>query len=93
MEGMLAFLLFAGALHVNFAKLADRKLPITLMASVGVIISTFIVGTGFWYLTKALGVEISYAWALVFGALISPTDPVAVLSLLKSVNVPESLEA
>ncbi len=93
MEGMLAFLLFAGALHVNFDKMADQKWPITLMATVGVVVSTFIVGTGFYYLVQAFGIDIPYAWALVFGALISPTDPVAVLSLLKSVNVPASLEA
>jgi len=93
MEGMLAFLLFAGALHVNFDRMADQKWPITLMATVGVVISTFIVGTGFYYLVQAFGINIPYAWALVFGALISPTDPVAVLSLLKSVNVPASLEA
>jgi CPA1 family monovalent cation:H+ antiporter len=93
MEGMLALLLFAGALHVNFDKMADQKWPITLMATVGVIVSTFIVGTGFWFLTGLFGYEIPFAWALVFGALISPTDPVAVLSLLKSVNVPASLEA
>ena len=58
-----------------------------------VIVSTFIVGTGFWYIANLLGVNIPYIWALIFGALISPTDPVAVLGLLKSVNVPESLEA
>lgn len=93
MEGMLAFLLFAGALHVNFEKLADQKWPITLMATFGVVLSTFIVGTGFWWLAGLFGVSIPYTWALVFGALISPTDPVAVLSLLKSVNVPPALEA
>lgn len=93
MEGMLAFLLFAGALHVNFDKMADQKWPITLMATIGVVLSTFIVGIGFYYLAGALGINIPFAWALVFGALISPTDPVAVLSLLKSVNVPAALEA
>lgn len=93
MEGMLAFLLFAGALHVNFEKMADQKWPILLMATFGVVLSTFIVGTGFWFLANLFSVEIPYAWALVFGALISPTDPVAVLSLLKSVNIPQTLEA
>ena len=93
MEGMLAFLLFAGALHVNFEKMADRKWIITLMATVGVVLSTFIVGTGFWVLAGIFGIDIPFAWALVFGALISPTDPVAVLSLLKSINIPPSLEA
>jgi len=93
MEGMLAFLLFAGALHVNFDKLRDQRWPITLMATFGVVISTFIVGTGFWLLAGWFDVALPYTWALVFGALISPTDPVAVLSLLKSVNIPPSLEA
>jgi len=93
MEGMLAFLLFAGALHVDFDFLKDQKWAIGVMATVGVLISTFIVGTGFWYLAQFFGVQIPFAWALVFGALISPTDPVAVLSLLKSINVPHSLEA
>ena len=93
MEGMLAFLLFAGALHVDFEFLADQKWPIGLMATVGVLVSTFLVGTAFWYLTGLFGVGIPFTWALVFGALISPTDPVAVLSLLKSVNIPASLKA
>lgn len=93
MEGMLAFLLFAGALHVDFDFLKDQKWPIGIMATFGVVISTFVVGTGFWYLAQIFGIELPYIWALVFGALISPTDPVAVLSLLKSINVPHSLEA
>ena len=93
MEGMLAFLLFAGALHVDFEFLRDQRWPIGLMATLGVLVSTFIVGTGFWLLTDLLGSPVPYAWALVFGALISPTDPVAVLSLLKSINIPRALEA
>lgn len=93
MKGMLGFLLFAGALHVDFGKLRDAKWAIGLMATCGVILSTFIVGTGFFWLAKAFGVALPYAWALVFGALISPTDPVAVLSILKTVKMPKSLEA
>jgi CPA1 family monovalent cation:H+ antiporter len=93
MEGMLAFLLFAGALHVDFDFLKDQRWPIAVLATLGVLISTFAVGGGLWYLSGAMGFQIPLAWALVFGALISPTDPVAVLSLLKSVNVPHSLEA
>lgn len=87
MNGMLSFLLFAGALHVNLADLARQKWMITLTASIGVIVSTLIVGFGFHYLT---GVPLLVA--LVFGALISPTDPVAVLGILKKVQVPKSLE-
>lgn len=93
MEGMLAFLLFAGALHVDYEFLKDQKWAIGVLATVGVLISTTIIGFGFWYISGILGIQIPLMWALVFGALISPTDPVAVLSLLKSVNVPHSLEA
>lgn len=93
MEGMLAFLLFAGALHVDFSYLRSQAAAITMMATLGVLISTAIVGVGFYYISGLLGVQIPLIWALVFGALISPTDPVAVLSLLKSINVPHALEA
>ncbi len=93
MEGMLAFLLFAGALHVDFSYLRTQAWAIGLMASIGVITSTFIVGFGLFFLAPIIGFEIPLIWALVFGALISPTDPVAVLSLLKSINVPHALEA
>lgn len=93
MEGMLAFLLFAGALHVDFEFLKDQKWAIGALATFGVLLSTCIVGFGFWYLSGVFGMQIPLMWALVFGALISPTDPVAVLSLLKSINVPHSLEA
>ena len=93
MKGMLGFLLFAGALHVDFNKIRDAKWAIGSMATLGVIMSTFIVGTGFYYIAKLLGADIPFIWALVFGSLISPTDPVAVLSILKSVKMPKSLEA
>jgi CPA1 family monovalent cation:H+ antiporter len=89
---LLAFLLFAGALHVDVSRLRDRKWIIGAMATLGLIISTVIVATGFWIVAAWLGVPIPFAWALVFGALISPTDPVAVLSVLKEVKVREALE-
>ena len=92
MKGMLGFLLFAGALHVDLGKLRDAKWAIGSMATFGVVLSTFIVGTGFWLLAKLFGIPLPFIWALVFGALISPTDPVAVLSILKSVKMPKSLE-
>lgn len=93
MHGMLSLLLFAGAMHVNLDILAERKWPIGSMATAGVLISTFIVGTGSWVILDLLGIPLPFAWCLVFGALISPTDPVAVLGILKTVKVPESLEA
>lgn len=93
LDGMLAFLLFAGALHVDFSALRDRAWIIAAMASLGVALSTLLVGTGIWLAGQAIGTPLPFIWALVFGALISPTDPVAVLATLKSVKVPQSLEA
>jgi len=92
LDGMLGFLLFAGAMHVNLSVLRERAWAVGSMATVGILISTGIVGVGFWLGADALGTPIPLAWALVFGALISPTDPVAVLSTLKAVEVPKTLE-
>ena len=93
MKGMLSFLLFAGALHVNLDDLLSRKWAIGSMATVGVLMSTFMVGFAVWGISLALGIGIPMMYCLVFGALIAPTDPVAVLGILKTVKVPESLEA
>lgn len=92
LDGMLAFLLFAGALHVDFSQMRRRRWSIGTMATVGVVVSTVAIGTTLWLLAPLLGLTIPYAWALVFGVLISPTDPVAVLAILKTVQVPKSLE-
>ena len=93
MNGMLSFLLFAGALHVDLTSLSKRKWTVLAMATIGVALSTAIVGFGFKALTSLLGFDIPLAWCLVFGALISPTDPVAVMGILKSAKVPPTLEA
>jgi CPA1 family monovalent cation:H+ antiporter len=93
MDGMLAFLLFAGALHVDVTSLKDRALPVIILATLGTVLSTAVVGSAFWFGSKMLGYPVSLAWSLVFGTLISPTDPVAVLSTLKNVAVPKSLES
>jgi monovalent cation:H+ antiporter, CPA1 family len=92
MEGMLSFLLFAGALHVDFDALRGRAWPVALMASLGVMISTTVIGVGIWLASAPLGWPVPLTWALVFGALISPTDPVAVLATLKVVKVPIAIE-
>ncbi len=92
LDGMLAFLLFAGALHVDLSVLRRRAWVVGTMATVGIVISIATVAIGFWLVAKALGLPVPFAWALVFGALISPTDPIAVMSTLKVVQVPESLE-
>ena len=93
MHGMLSFLLFAGALHVDLGELASRKWAIGIMATVGVLISTALVGIAMWGVFQLLGLDLPFLYCLVFGALISPTDPVAVLGILKTTKVPPSLEA
>jgi CPA1 family monovalent cation:H+ antiporter len=93
MKGLLSFLLFAGALHVDIDDLASRKWAIGSLATVGVLMSTALVGGAIYAVTGALGIHIGLAWSLVFGALIAPTDPIAVLGILKAVEVPDSLRA
>jgi CPA1 family monovalent cation:H+ antiporter len=92
MHGMLGFLLFAGALHVNFDDLLGQYRVIGSLATMGVLASTFLVGTMLWYVLSLTPVTLSYGYCLLFGALISPTDPIAVLSILKSAKAPKSLE-
>ena len=92
LHGMLAFLLLAGALHVDVAQLRSRAFTIGTTATAGVVVSTSIIGCGVWLAAEVLGVAISLPWALVFGALIRPTDPVAVLATLKEVSVSEDLQ-
>ncbi len=92
MHGMLSFLLFAGALHVNLRDLAAQKWIVGSLATFGTVASTFVVGTLFFFITRALGFEIGFSYCLLFGALISPTDPIAVLGILKTAGAPKSLE-
>jgi CPA1 family monovalent cation:H+ antiporter len=92
MHGILGALLFAGALEINLSDLADRKWSITLLATVGVLISTVVVGTLTWCAMRLLGMPLPYIYALLFGALISPTDPIAVIALIKRVGIPKNLE-
>lgn len=92
MEGLLGFLLFAGALHVNLDDLVQQKRVIALLATVGLLVSTGLVGGLVWVVTGMLGLDLPFVLCLLFGALISPTDPIAVLAVLKSLGVPKSLE-
>ncbi len=92
MHGMLSFLLFAGALHVNIDDLAKQKWVISSLASIGVVFSTFLIGSLTWIIFNLLNVDLDYIYCLVFGALISPTDPIAVLGILKKAGIPKSLE-
>ena len=93
MTGLLSFLLFAGALHVDLEYLAKQKWTIGTMASVGVILSTLIIGYSTYLLFNFLEIQVPLEYCLVFGALISPTDPIAVLGIMKTVDAPKSLEA
>ncbi len=92
LHGMLGFLLFAGALHVDLGDLARHRWPIATLATLGVLLSTVIVGGLTWGMLALIGLPMRFLDCLLFGALISPTDPIAVLGLLKRVGVPKSLE-
>ncbi|MGM5632015.1 sodium:proton antiporter [Apibacter raozihei] len=98
MGAMLNFLLFAGAIHINMADLKEQRVPVMIYATLGVIISTIVVGFGLYYIVNYLlpviniHFEIPLIYCLLFGALISPTDPIAVLSILKQANTPKTLE-
>jgi CPA1 family monovalent cation:H+ antiporter len=92
LDGMLAFLLFAGALHVDLGQLMGQKRIIAILATVGVVVTTLLVGFLTLYTTLALGFELPLEACFLFGALISPTDPIAVLGILKKAGVPHSLE-
>jgi CPA1 family monovalent cation:H+ antiporter len=92
MQGMLSFLLFAGALHINLNELAEQRIAILVLATAGVMLSTLVMGGALYFLLPVLGLELSLPYCLLLGALISPTDPVAVLAILKTVKVPKTLE-
>ena len=92
MGAMLNFLLFAGGIHINIDDLKEQFVPVVIFSTAGVVISTFVVGFGMYYLLPLVGISLPFIYCLLFGALISPTDPVAVLSILKQANVSKSLE-
>ncbi|WP_204344306.1 cation:proton antiporter [Psychroserpens algicola] len=89
---MLSFLLFAGALHTNFNQLKIQRWPVMVFATLGVLVSTFLVGILTYYLLQLLNLNVSFIYCLLFGALISPTDPIAVLGILKKAGAPKKLE-
>ena len=91
-HGLLGMLLFAGSLHVNLADLAGEKWVILILATAGVVLSTVLVGMGLYYLAPLLGLQLSFIYCLLFGSLIAPTDPIAVLGLLRNAGVEKSLQ-
>lgn len=92
LEVMLSFLLFAGALHTNFDQLKVQRGPILAFATFGILVSTFLIGGAVYYIFAWLGLHTPLIYCLLFGALISPTDPIAVLGILKKAGVPKKLE-
>lgn len=92
LHGMLGAMLFAGALHVDLSQLKEQRLLIGVLSTAGVLMSTLLVGAGAYWLTGAVGVPVPLIWCLVFGSMISPTDPIAVGAILKRVGVPKKLE-
>ena len=93
MQGMLSFLLFAGALHVDLDELLENKWTILTFASIGVLVSSFVIGGGFWLISGAVGLSLPFLVCLLLGVMVSPTDPVAVLGVLKTLQVPSPLKA
>lgn len=91
-HGLLGMLLFAGSLHVNLADLAGEKWVILVLATAGVVLSTVLVGMGVYYAAPLLGLHLPFIYCLLFGALIAPTDPIAVLGLLRDAGVEKSLQ-
>lgn len=93
LDVMLSFLLFAGALHTNFEQLKIQRWPILVFSTIGVLISTFLVGTAMYFILQLISMNVDFIYCLLFGALISPTDPIAVLGILKKAGAPKKLEA
>ena len=91
LHGMLSFLLFAGSLHVNAMELAKYKMLVAFLATISVAISSMLIGYAMHGLTSILGIDLPFYYCFVFGALISPTDPIAVIGVLKTIKAPKSL--
>jgi CPA1 family monovalent cation:H+ antiporter len=92
LDVLLCFLLFAGAMHTDYNQMRHNRKSIVIFSLASVLISTFLIGTVIYYLSVLFGMPINYLYALLFGALISPTDPIAVLGILTKANVPKSAE-
>src|SRR4051794_6460113 len=92
LKGMLGFLLFAGALHIDLRALARQKWVVTVLSTVGTVATTFLVGLLAWGVLRGVGLQLRVIDCLLFGAIISPTDPIAVIGILKTAGAPKSLE-
>jgi CPA1 family monovalent cation:H+ antiporter len=93
MDGVLSFLLFAGSLHVDIDHLWSRKWTVLALATVGTIIAVALLGPAMWLVFRAVGHPVPFSWCVVLGAILAPTDPVAVVGLLKRIGLPPTLQA
>jgi CPA1 family monovalent cation:H+ antiporter len=93
MNGALAFLLFAGSMHVDIAELLRRKWTVLALATFGVLIAVAVFGGGIWFVFRALGLAVAPIWCLVLGAILAPTDPVSVVGLLRRLGLPATFQA
>ena len=91
LKGILGFLLFAGGLGINLKALRSQKWEITILAIAATLLSTFLIGYGFWFIAKLLGWDVPLVYCMLFGALISPTDPIAVLAIVKKMKAPPQI--
>lgn len=92
MRVMLSFMLFAGAIHLDVDKLKKQRMSVITFSTIGVLLSTFIIGCLLYLVTQLMPLQLDFIYCLLFGALISPTDPIAVLAILKKANIPSTLE-
>jgi CPA1 family monovalent cation:H+ antiporter len=92
LNGMLGPLLFAGALHVDWGTLRDQRWPVLLLATVGTVLAALLIGAALWAVAGWFGLAMPFAWALAFGVLVAPTDPIAVGALLRKAGVPPRLQ-
>ena len=93
LNGMVSFLLFAGALHVDLSEVSKNRWPVLVLSTLGVMMSTVIVGVRLWLVTAAVAASVAILYCMAFGALISPTDPVAVLAIMRRAGAPAQIEA
>ncbi|WP_199187082.1 MULTISPECIES: sodium:proton antiporter [unclassified Photobacterium] len=91
LKGVLGFLLFAGALNIDLNHLKDQKFEITFLALVGTLFSTFFIGIVIWLIFNLIGIDLNFIYCCLFGALISPTDPIAVLAIVKKLKAPQRI--
>ena len=92
MRAMLSFLLFAGAIHIDIQKLRKEIVPVITYSTIGVLISTAFIGTTMYFIFQGFNMDMPFIYCLLFGSLISPTDPIAVLGILKRAGIPSSME-